>query len=77
MCSVCLYLCSVDLPGESQIVMPSAIPHSAAADDEIEFLGTVTCSDADSPQVQRRAPARKRKPCVLQNEDEEEESKLF
>ena len=58
----------------SQSVMPSAIVpvHSVAASDEIEFLGTVSCSDPESPSCRRRAAARKGKIYV---DDEDEQSK--
>ena len=54
--------------------MPSAIApvRSVAASDEIEFLGTVSCSDPESPSCKRRAAARKRK-LYVDNEDEQSE----
>ncbi|KAK7098648.1 RAD51-associated protein 1-like [Littorina saxatilis] len=70
---------------ESQTLMPSAIPlpptavprsHALEHNDNIEFLGTVTCSDSDSPAKPCIA-ARKRKTCVINDDDDDESSHDF
>jgi hypothetical protein len=57
-------------------LVPSSIippPLSVVANDSIEFLGTVTCSDSDSPVAKRRAAAKKRKACVVDDADDDDD----
>ncbi|KAL8618974.1 hypothetical protein ACOMHN_018357 [Nucella lapillus] len=56
---------------ESQSIMPSAIPQGVAADDKIEFLGSVSCGDSPSPPAKRRAAASSRKKASAVYDDDE------
>lgn len=68
-----------ELQAESQSVMPSAIApvHSVVVKDDIEFLGSVTCSDPESPSSKRRTTTRKRKIYVDDQDDDGKDCRVL